>query len=177
MLPRSKQPSPLPLVNRQFAEVYAQYELGKMQARIADLEFKLFMAELPSIGECALTLNRNRIHCTCYACAMGGRVEHGTEETSMECTLLPAFMRIVMLACKSFPVDEGGAMQLPVCNPDIIDLQYMPWNTHVEKPRREEWKRACKEIVDQKKIAREISVDEADKIQTLLSRQPAQKTE
>ncbi len=133
----------LPVVCRQFAEVYAQYEFDKLHAQVAELEFRLFMAELPSIGECTRRLNQNEIHCTCLVCAWAGRVDHDTSPTDMACKLGPAFMRVVLDACNAFPVQSDGSMCLPTCNPNCFDWRDMPWNVRVPKDRWAEWKRAC----------------------------------
>ena len=105
----------LPLVNRQFAEIFVQHKVGNLldrisflQDRVDLLEFKLYMAELPSIMECARALNMDQIHCACHECCASGFVDHGTPASPMECILLPAFLRIVTEVCKEFPVDENG---------------------------------------------------------------------
>ena len=137
----------LPTVSRQFAEVYAQYNIGKLHERIADLEYELFAAELPPIGECTRMLNENIVRCCCYQCISSGRMPFGTRDIDMDCTLTPEFMRIVFEACKTFPVDSNGGMELPIWNPAFMDWKEMTWITKVPRHRRAEWKNACGEIV------------------------------
>ena len=91
-------------VSRQFAEVYAQYEFGKLQEQVAKLQLENYHLKLPSLRDCMEGFNSNNdIDCRCRRCAVCWEIDEERVRDSFDCVFVPKWEAFLQEAGATWP--------------------------------------------------------------------------